>query len=265
MMTEAEWLVSSRPGEMLRSLRATTVSPRKLRLFGCACVRRVLHLTPDHDVCMSIEAIEKYVDGLIGKNHFEAEWETMSSSGDETAGTDGDEGMKPSIIERGASSAVVEAAIQVERSVHDWVQAVMVQDRRTIFKHVLEAARASAVAATIVSTHRAGEWPNSRRGQYRSELTRAERELQSNLLRDLIGNPYRPRPVVAASWLRWNDGVVVKLTESIYQDHAFDHMSVLADALEEAGCEDADLLHHCRRRGEHARGCWALDLLLGRE
>ena len=84
-----------------------------------------------------------------------------------------------------------------------------------------------------------------------------------DLLRDIFGNPFRP---VAAepSWTTWNGGVVVKLAGSTYEGRAFERLPVLADALEEAGCTDADLLAHCRGGGEHVRGCWVVDLLLGK-
>jgi hypothetical protein len=68
-----------------------------------------------------------------------------------------------------------------------------------------------------------------------------------------------------AVWLNWNDGTVVKLAEGIYNDRAFDRLPVLADALEDAGCTEAEILAHCRSGGEHVRGCWVLDLILGKE
>lgn len=91
-----------------------------------------------------------------------------------------------------------------------------------------------------------------------------ERPHQSNLLRDLIGNPFRP-VLVDPSWLAWSDGTVVKLAQGIYDDRAFDRLLVLADALEEAGCTNADILAHCRQPEEHVRGCWVVALLLGKE
>jgi hypothetical protein len=83
------------------------------------------------------------------------------------------------------------------------------------------------------------------------------------LLREIFGNPFRP---VAAdpNWLAWNGGTVPKLAQSIYDERRFADLLVLADALEEAGCTNADLLDHCRRPGEHVRGCWAVDLLMGK-
>jgi hypothetical protein len=74
------------------------------------------------------------------------------------------------------------------------------------------------------------------------------------------------RPVtIAPSSLVWNDGTVVTLAKAIYEDRAFDRLPILADALEDAGCTDADILAHCRQPGPHVRGCWVVDLLLGKE
>jgi hypothetical protein len=83
------------------------------------------------------------------------------------------------------------------------------------------------------------------------------------LLRDIFGNPFRPI-CINPTWLAWNDGTVVKLAEGIYDDRAFDRLPVLADALEEAGCDNAEILNHLRGPGPHVRGCWSLDLLTGR-
>jgi hypothetical protein len=92
-----------------------------------------------------------------------------------------------------------------------------------------------------------------------------EQHQQARLMRDIAGPcPFRPVPA-DASWLRWNDGTVVKLAQAIYDERAFDRLPVLADALEEAGCHDDDMLAHCRQPGEHVRGCWVVDLLLGKE
>lgn len=86
------------------------------------------------------------------------------------------------------------------------------------------------------------------------------RATQVDLLKDVFGNPFRP---VAAdpSWLT---STVVALAEGIYQERAFDRLPILADALQDAGCEQADILDHCRSPGPHVRGCWVIDLLLGK-
>jgi hypothetical protein len=82
----------------------------------------------------------------------------------------------------------------------------------------------------------------------------------ANLLRCLVGNPFHPVALDPA----WRTEAVVALGSGIYADRAFDRLPVLADALEDAGCADADILSHCRGPGPHVRGCWVVDLLLGK-
>jgi hypothetical protein len=84
-----------------------------------------------------------------------------------------------------------------------------------------------------------------------------------NLLRCVFGNPFRP---VAAdrSWLTWKGGTLPHLARTIYDERRFQDLPVLADALEDAGCSNPEILSHCRQPGEHIRGCWVLDLLLGK-
>jgi hypothetical protein len=81
------------------------------------------------------------------------------------------------------------------------------------------------------------------------------------LLRDIVSNPFRPATVEAV-WLTTD---VVTLAQGIYQERAFDRIPILGDALEDAGCADADMLEHCRTSEGHVRGCWLVDLLLGKK
>jgi hypothetical protein len=62
----------------------------------------------------------------------------------------------------------------------------------------------------------------------------------------------------------WNNGIVVKLAQAIYDDCAFDRLPILADALEDAGCTNQEILAHCRSGGDHVPGCWVVDLLLAK-
>jgi hypothetical protein len=91
----------------------------------------------------------------------------------------------------------------------------------------------------------------------------ASDEEQIAFLRDIFGNPFRPVRV-NPSWLAWDGGTVAKLALTVYDEEAFDRLPVLADALEDAGCADAQPLDHLRGPNSHLRGCWALDLILGR-
>jgi hypothetical protein len=98
-----------------------------------------------------------------------------------------------------------------------------------------------------------------------------ERKSQCDRIRDIFGNPFRPRPAFDSSWQSWNDGIIPKLAQAIYDERELpagtldgSRLLILADALEEAGCTNADILDHCRRQGEHVRGCWVINLLLGK-
>jgi hypothetical protein len=70
---------------------------------------------------------------------------------------------------------------------------------------------------------------------------------------------------VTKEWLSWQEATVPRLARVLYDDGRFDHLGILADALQDAGCADAVLLGHLYSPGPHVRGCWALDFILGQE
>jgi hypothetical protein len=88
-----------------------------------------------------------------------------------------------------------------------------------------------------------------------------DRKRHVSLLADLFGNPFRTLVVDPS----WQTQPAIHIAEGIYTDRAFDRLPILADALEEAGCTDADILAHCRSDGPHVRGCWVVDLILGKK
>jgi hypothetical protein len=90
-----------------------------------------------------------------------------------------------------------------------------------------------------------------------------ERAAQCHMLRCVFGNPFRPSSIDPA-FLTWNGGTISNIALAIYDERAFDRLPILADALEEAGCTNPDILDHCRQPGEHVRGCWVIDLILGK-
>jgi len=90
---------------------------------------------------------------------------------------------------------------------------------------------------------------------------RSESKARHWFLDCIFGNPFRPVTLNPA----WRTATVIALAEAIYADRAFDRLPILADALEEAGCTSAEVLNHCRQPGEHVRGCWAVDLVLGKQ
>jgi hypothetical protein len=76
-----------------------------------------------------------------------------------------------------------------------------------------------------------------------------------------MGNPFRPVTLDRS----WQTTTTMALAQAIYDERAFERLPVLADALEESGCTDAEILNHCRIPGVHVRGCWVVDLVLEKE
>jgi hypothetical protein len=106
------------------------------------------------------------------------------------------------------------------------------------------------------AAERAADWPYPRRP---TTLT-GEFAYQAQVLRDVFGNPFRRVEFDPT----WRTSTAVLLARGIYDGDWFDRLPILADALQDAGCEDADLLGHCRGPGPHVRGCWVVDLVLGK-
>jgi hypothetical protein len=84
---------------------------------------------------------------------------------------------------------------------------------------------------------------------------------QADFLRDIFGNPFRP---VSFS-PEWRTSTALALASQMYESRDFSAMPILADALQDAVCDDEDILAHCRSEGAHVRGCWVVDLVLGME
>jgi hypothetical protein len=134
-----------------------------------------------------------------------------------------------------------------------------------IFKREMASARSAAKGLARVvaddlawlAATRATAWPTS-----------MSKSRMSALLREIFGNPHQPL-IAEQSWLQWNDGCVVKLAQAAYDERilpagTLDHsrLAILADALEDAGCTNLEILSHCRQSEDHYRGCWMLDILL---
>jgi hypothetical protein len=86
---------------------------------------------------------------------------------------------------------------------------------------------------------------------------------QCQLVREILGATAEPVPFDPA-WLSWQNGTVGRITAGIWEERAFDRLPVLADALEEAGCQVLSILRHCRQSGGHSLGCWVIDFMLRR-
>jgi hypothetical protein len=94
-----------------------------------------------------------------------------------------------------------------------------------------------------------------------SSAAAPERAAQAELVRCIFGNPFRPVTPDPS----WRTSTVVALAQQMYESRDFAAMPILADALQDAGCVDEAVLDHCRTDGPHVRGCWVVDLLLGKE
>ncbi len=119
----------------------------------------------------------------------------------------------------------------------------------------------AALEAGLVQTD---EWKREASEALRQtvSVTASARELATvaDLVRDVYGNPFRTPEF--QSVLRTS--AAIGLASAIYEERKFDRMPILADALKEAGCDNPDILTHCRGDGPHARGCWVVDLVLGK-
>jgi hypothetical protein len=231
-LTEPEWLTCIDPDVMLHCLRGR-ISERKARLFAVACCRRIWTALIDQRSRRAVEVAERHADGSATDQEREAAaqaaWEA-SSLLDHFNVADA-----AGYACRGADS-VLDAADPAAHEVA-WAAASEEEQLSGGYLH-----NAAAVAAM-----------------------EAERAAQCCLLRDLLGpQVYRPLAIHPA-WAASNGGTVRKLAQAIYDDRRFGDLPILADALEEAGCNNVHILTHCRSGGDHVRGCWVVDLLLGRE
>jgi hypothetical protein len=99
---------------------------------------------------------------------------------------------------------------------------------------------------------------------YLWEIDPNEKGHHADVIRDVFGNPFRPM-AIDPSWVSAAGGLVVRLAGTIYHERAFERLLILADALEEAGCTNPEILSHCRSGGDHVRGCWLVDLILSKD
>jgi hypothetical protein len=235
-MEEREWLAARKPDPMLDYVRQQA-GDRKLRLFAVACCREVWDLL-DAPVRSAVEVVERYADG---------------------------EATRKQIMAARAACQAAEKSAHRKRagSVGQAAKAVYWTTKPRIGECVQTVCEDTAGAATTAAVQTAGLDPRDWDDAYEKAQT-AVGARQADLLRDCFGNPFRP-VAVDPGWLAWGGGIVGRLARAAYEERAFDRLPVLADALEEAGCHDADVLGHCRGGGPHARGCWVLDLILSKD
>jgi hypothetical protein len=118
-----------------------------------------------------------------------------------------------------------------------------------------------AVAATAAQAYEAAFAMTATTSPLAGQMRPAEAEAYlCHLIRDIFANPFRQVEFDPA----WRTSTAVQLARQMYESRDFGAMPILADALQDAGCEAADVLDHCRRSGPHVRGCWVVDLVLGK-
>jgi hypothetical protein len=229
-MTEAEWLTAADPKSMLGFLQSKA-SERKLRLFACACCRRIDHLLTLDPYQKALDLAEKYADQPPAVSRFKSANTRLWKA------------------RQGLSST----------HQHDAAMTAVIHCFHVGVEEFAQWAAETAFDAEALEGYE--ETPDSEpnyahlRATHRSALSD-----QSRLLVDIIGNPFRP-VTLDASWLA---STVHALATRIYDEKAFDRMPILADALQDAGCDNEDILNHCRQASEHVRGCWVVDLVLDR-
>jgi hypothetical protein len=236
-MTETEWNECADPTPMLDFLRGKA-SDRKLRLFAVACCRRIWHYPLDvmvddewaTRVRNAVVVGEKYADREATEEQLKDAY-SVECSGIDLAYAFS----KCSVPTDSANADDLFSVEDLQRAVSEQAYYEVTQNK---------------------SNH-PEDYDN-----LVGKLERAEFTAQANLLRDIFGPvPFRP-VTLGPSWLTTT---VKHLAEAIYTEKAFDRLPILADALEDAGCNNQDILNHLRGGGEHCRGCWAVDLILGKE
>jgi hypothetical protein len=255
-MTEDDWLGAADPEPMLHHLLGHA-SERKLRLFAVACCRRVRQHIVAEAAWAAVKAAERYADGRIDADELErarlAAEAVIRHGGDDLLDEMAD--LLPHALR-----AAVAAAMQPAATAALLAACLAVDHRRHEGDRQVDADQAAGRVYWAGGPLRPGL--NYCGGPYYGVR---ERAAQAGLLRDLFGNPFRKPPTPPCPcWLAADGRAVRLLAERVYANWAFEHLAIVAGALEEAGNLDADLLAHCRGGGEHARGCWALDLILGR-
>jgi hypothetical protein len=216
-MTEQEWLACTNPLPMLEFLREKA-SGRKLRLFGMACCRRIPRLLDDAESANNVLCADRILEGNATPEELEeARNKALEASRDP----------EPQMSIRFATAILM-------------------------FDDAFTAARQSA---TVVAPCVASDpLPRSDEVEYRSAL-RTEITAQAELLRHIVGNPFRP--YVTPHYWPTN---IVQLADALYngENSGF----AIQDALLEIG--HGDLSQHFLDEKEHPKGCWVLDLLLGK-
>lgn len=233
-MTEEEWLTCTTPRSMVRFL-GNRVSKRKLRLFTAACCRQIAHLFPNEGCRQVIEQVERYADRQIPRRELTEARKRLHEASKALFTSRTCAGMA-------VSAAAVATAHAASVPVNDFAVCVFAE----FASHLGSFPPDTPILDTLPG-------PNG-------ATSRTEGAMHCHLLRDIFGHPFR-RVAIPRAVCRYNNGIIGRLAHLIYDERAFERLPILADALEEAGCDEGAILEHLRGGDEHVRGCWVLDLL----
>jgi hypothetical protein len=235
-VTESEWLACTHPEPMLKFLRGKA-SERKLRLFICACSRRKWDVFAREEYREAIRVAENFADGNACKSELTLTHVRLRS------------------IHFG----------QYKGGVRAYLSSLSSAERARVLWSYLPV---TAVREAGLFLGDQGKPATSVHLVMARELCPEEDGPQAELLRDIFGNPFRPATFDPA----WLTPTVTSLALAAYDERSLPSgeldkagLAVLADALEDVGCQDAEILGHCRQVAAHVRGCWVVDLLLGKE
>ena len=223
-MTEAEWFACSHSGEMFEVLRGKRFDPR-LRRFAVECCRRIRHLITEEVFLQAVEAGEAFADDPQNN--------------------------------KSTIKAMAEASRQAVRY-HRQYAAMADRHQLHAANAAIGACASYGLLAAFIAMREAAKAANRIDPESRDPV---ELRHQADLLRCIFGYSLF-RPITDDH--KYNNLTVKNLATNIYDDCRFQDLPILADALEEAGCTSADILSHLRGPGPHVRGCWALDLVLGK-
>lgn len=227
ILDEGEWALSRDLDAMLLEL-ADSIPQRKSRLFAIhAC--RSIQVTPEGRSLEVLCAAEQHADGEIDDDALREVWSQLELKVHDT-GLQGDTQFRKERLE----AAVSLAADPVP----------------------LGGGNLFAIAGLVAITNSPTKSPTD--VEARKQLLDVQ---FTDLLREMIGNPFR-RVALSPQWLQWDHGAIPKMAQEIYNSGRWQDLQILADALEDAGCDNHDLLDHCRSGRDHVKGCWVLDLLL---
>jgi hypothetical protein len=254
-MTEADWLAATDPDSMLAFLHDRGgVGERKLRLFAVGCCRRVWQMLTDERSRQAVEVAEQFADGAVTLEELRQAHAAAGWAADDAFESAIPEDLPDEMIcwahEVGSDAGAAAHAAHRASATRTADVGAVIDDAARGVAHVASPLRLDAI-----------RWDDS---PARQAAKARDRGAQADLLRDLFGNAFRPAPAVNPAWLAWGGCTVPKLAAAIYEERAFNRLPILADALEDAGCTDTAVLGHCRTGGDHVRGCWVVDLILGK-